>query len=287
MGSKFQTALIAVVVSALMGAGAAGAASLITGDDIKDGSIHKRDIGKGEVSLSRLTPGVRALLAKAGTPGKSGQDGTSGVNGAKGADGTNGTAGANGTNGANGNDGATGPQGPAGTSGALPADFAFTNSSVRLTEAGVQFGRYGDGGAEGGSVRYDGLNGAKLSDIASLAYTARYSTSDGSPLGAPYLRVFLNDDTVDVVFDPTECATASPAEGVLHTFDVTAGNVRYNDDACDGIAPDQQAWSDVVADHGDDVISGVYVTTGFSGGKDARATLTKLDVNDVGFTFGG
>jgi hypothetical protein len=86
---------------------------------------------------------------------------------------------------------------------------------------------------------------------------------DASPIGVPYLRVFLN------------------------AFDVTGGDVRYNDDSCDGVAPDQQSWASVVAAHGTDVISGVYVSTGFTGGQDLRAKLTDLSVNGQAFTFGG
>ena len=38
--------------------------------------------------------------------------------------------------------------------------------------------------------------------------------------------------------------------------------------------------------HGDEVISGIYVTTGFSGGADAHAWLTDLTVNGKQFHFG-
>jgi hypothetical protein len=77
-----------------------------------------------------------------------------------------------------------------------------------------------------------------------------------------------------------------PSGGDPLTFDVTAGDVRYNDDSCDGVPPDQQPWADVVTAHGDQTISGIYITTGFSGGMDLSAFLTDLRVNGMTFHFG-
>jgi hypothetical protein len=130
------------------------------------------------------------------------------------------------------------------------------------------------------------VNGKKLSDITSLAYTFQYSASGPAPIAAPYLRIFLNGDNDDVVFDATKCATVVPAQDTSLSFEVTSGDVRYNDDSCDGVAPDQQPWATVVAAHGNDVISGIYVTTGFTGGSDVRASLSDLKVNSSQFHFG-
>ena len=263
-----KTIAACVAVALLCGAGTATAAKMITGQDIRDGSIAAKDLSSNA---------KRSLKGKTGPQGKAGPQGAPGMNGVNGKDGATGPAGAKGEK---------GEKGPAGPATLLPADFAFSNTSARLTEAGVQFGRYGDGGAEGGSLRYDGLNGQKLKDITALSYTVSYDTSNDKPIAAPYLRVFLDDDAKDVIFDATECATASPAENTPLTFNVVAGDVRYDDDSCDGVAPDQQPWSDVVAAHGNDVISGIYVTTGFTGGKDVYATLTGLTVNAKAFHFG-
>jgi hypothetical protein len=63
---------------------------------------------------------------------------------------------------------------------------------------------------------------------------------------------------------------------------VTDGTVRYGDDP--GIGPDS-AWADVVGAHGDDVISGIYVRTGFSAGTNLKALLTEFGVNGQTFTF--
>lgn len=167
----------------------------------------------------------------------------------------------------------------------LSGVFGATNPSVTKTPDGVHTGVYDDAGTTGGSLFYSGANGLTLSQIIALSYTYQYNTSDDSPLGAPYLRVFLNGDTSDVVFDPTLCGTVSPTENEDHTADVVNSTVRYNDDSCDGVAPDQQPWADVVAAHGTDVVSGIYITQGFSGGLDASAYIRNLTVNANTFAF--
>jgi hypothetical protein len=276
-----KTIAACAITALAVGAGTATAAQLITGKQIKDGSVTSadiknnsltgRDIGNGSVGMSELSSQVRAALAKAGVSGK---------------DGANGKDGAGGKDGAKGDKGDAGAPGKDGTNGGLPAGFSVTNKSVGLTASGVDFGPYASGGDAGGSLYYKGLNGRPLSDITNLAYTASYSTSDDKPIGVPYLRIFLNEGMADVIFDPTACAMASPVEDAPLTFDVTGGNVRYNDDACDGSSAGQQAWAAVVADHGADVISGIYVTTGFSGGANLSALLTSFNVNGDEFDFG-
>jgi len=154
---------------------------------------------------------------------------------------------------------------------------------VATTLDGVQFGPYADGGNTGGSVRYDGADGMTLGNISELAYKIMHSTSDDNAISAPYLRIFLNNDTHDVIFDPTQCATTVPPEDVFQTFEVTTGSVRYDDDSCTG---SQQPWATVKAAHSSEVISGIYVTAGFAGGADLSAILRSLSVNGHEFTFG-
>ena len=103
----------------------------------------------------------------------------------------------------------------------LTGDFAGTNASVATSLDGVQFGPYSNGGAWAGSVRYNGANGLRLDQIAQLSYTSMYSAADAAPIGAPYLRIFLNNDNDDVIFDATQCATTVPAKNVFHTFQVS------------------------------------------------------------------
>ena len=97
--------IAAVTVAALaIGSVPAGAARLITGRDIKNGTVAEQD----------LTRSVQNKLNRAGTPGTNGKDG---ANGSNGRDGANGSPGASGAAGAAGAPGSQGPQGPAGPKG--------------------------------------------------------------------------------------------------------------------------------------------------------------------------
>ena len=280
-----RTIILCALTALVVGGTTATAASLITSKDIADGTIRTRDVKKRAISLNRLSKGVQNMITGASAQSGKPTPAVPGAKGDTGPQGNQGAQGAQGPKGEKGEKGDKGDQGPQGRSGLLPADFAFTNTSARLTEAGVQFGWYEDGGAAGGSIRYDGLNGSTLADVEKLAYTFRYQTSDDKALGAPYMRIFLKGDH-DVVLDPTECATADPAEATDLTLDMTqATKLRYDDDAC-GASYEPKTWDDIVADHGDEVISGIYVTTGFAGGTDVRVTLKSLAVNDDVFRFG-
>ena len=73
---------------------------------------------------------------------------------------------------------------------------------------------------------------------------------------------------------------------MFNTYEVVGNSVRYDDDSCDGVAPDQQPWATVVAAHGTEVITGIGVTAGFAGGKPLAAILRTLKVNGTTFTFG-
>lgn len=164
----------------------------------------------------------------------------------------------------------------------LSGDFGATNPSVTKVADGVHFGVYANGGLAGGSLFYGGANGLTLGELSELGYTITHNTSDDSPISAPYLRVFLEGDTHDVVFSPSTQPGGAPAENTANAFDVDAGTVRYDDDPGNG--PDQ-AWADVVAAHGSEVVSGIYVTAGFSGGMDLSALMESLTVNADTFRF--
>ena len=159
--------------------------------------------------------------------------------------GRQGPAGPAGPAGAQGPQGAQGPKGDKGdkaTLQRLTGDFSGTNATVATSLDGVQFGPYPDGGAWGGSVLYTGANGLTLGDINQLSYVIEHSSGNDSPIAAPYLRIFLEDDAHvahDVIFDPTKCATVVPPEDQFNAFEVTTGDVRYDDDSCDGVPPDQ------------------------------------------------
>ena len=302
MNMKKGITLIAALVAVLAvtsGAFAAKQYLITSSKQIKHGAISLSDLSRHAHEKLQGQQGPQGPAGATGAAGASGKDGTNGLNGLNGKDGKDGSNGLNGLNGLQGpvgpkgdtgSQGPAGPQGPAGapakTLQRLTGDFSGTNASVATTLDGVQFGPYSNGGAWGGSVRYDGANGLTLSQISQLSYKVMYSAADPAPIGDAYLRIFLNNGNDDVVFDPTHCATTVPAKNVFTTFDVVGNDVRYDDDSCDGVAPDQQAWSSVVADHGSDVVSGIYITTGFTGGTDLTAILRSLSVNGKSFTFG-
>jgi hypothetical protein len=276
-----KSILVLAAVILVVAGGSAEAAHLITSADIKDGTIKGQDIHGGTISLSKLTRSVQKAI-KNGTKLRV-QQGPAGANGA------------NGTNGVNGKDGAPGKDATTLVS-SLTGDFSATNASVTLTPGGVQFGPYADN-SHGGSVEYTGINGAKLKDIAQLAYTAGYSESPDTHCDAPYLRVFLNGDVDDVDFSPDSQGSGSPtvASGKTVHYDVTQGVVRYDDDAGDGSGPyglNGAAWDTVVNDHSNDTVSGVYVSDGFACGGNLSAWLNSLTVEAKGqrpdiFSFSG
>ena len=102
----------AAAVGLLIGVPTAGAAgvSMITGKDVKNGSIMKRD----------LSAGVQKNLKKRAVNGVNGATGATGATGAKGATGATGIAGKNGVNGKDGAVGPMGPQGPEGADSTVP-----------------------------------------------------------------------------------------------------------------------------------------------------------------------
>lgn len=116
-GSNIRAGIIAAAVSILFCATGATAASLITGSQIKNGTVTRADIAKDTVSLNRLTPGVRRLIATSTT--------TTPTNGANGVNGTNGTNGKDGVNGTTGPKGDTGPTGATGATGDAVLDGAY------------------------------------------------------------------------------------------------------------------------------------------------------------------
>jgi hypothetical protein len=233
--------------------------------------------------------GLKGDKGDAGSPGLKGDKGDAGSQGDKGEKGDTGAQGLKGDT------GAMGPQGPAGP--ALPKDFSiqdnFTTSGnivtmvpIELTSGGLKFGPYPDGGSASGSVRYDGLDGTQLKDLSALKYTITYQDDDDRAIGVPYLRIFLNGGADDIVYDPTECATASPHQNENLEFDVVTGTkLRYDDDAC-GADYHPQSWQDLVAEHGDATISSIKVSTGFTGGQNLTAFLHDLQVGGRSFSFG-
>jgi hypothetical protein len=246
--SRTTAVLAAAAVIALAAGSGAVASSLVTSHDIKDGTIRSVDISDGAANHRVIRDGgVRADDLGPGLSSRLAHDAYV---------------------------------------TALGHKFHATNSSVRLTPDGVSFGPYADGGADGGSLRFNGLNGKKLNDVKSLVYYMRYtSTGDSGGVGVPYLRIFLNNDANDAIFSPnTQSPDADTAEGPFHEWVATSGSWRFEDDAGNG--PDE-SFKQLLAAHGTDTISGIYISTGFSNGQNLSALLRSLEVNGTTYDFAG
>jgi hypothetical protein len=173
---------------------------------------------------------------------------------------------------------------------ALPSNgFEATNDTVRNTADGVEFGPYDEGGDAGGSICANTLNGKHLSDVQHLAYEARYTAdNDTGGVGVPYLRIFLAGDH-DAIFSPnTQPPDADIQEGPFHTWVATAGLWRYDDDGGSGgeYGFNGAPFSDVVADHGTDVITKTCISTGFTAGTHLSALLRSWELNARDYAFG-
>ena len=96
-------------------AGTAGVQALITGAQIKDGTIESRDIENG--TIARADIGAATLSSLRGERGRVGAPGPLGAGGPQGAAGPQGVAGPQGPQGAGGVTGAQGPQGVKGDPG--------------------------------------------------------------------------------------------------------------------------------------------------------------------------
>lgn len=78
-----KTTAVVLGVAGLMvvsASGAATAATLITGKNIKDGTVTSADIKNGTLKLADLSPGAR-VKGPAGPTGRTGQQGAPGVSG--------------------------------------------------------------------------------------------------------------------------------------------------------------------------------------------------------------
>ena len=183
-----RTIVACVIVALVAGASSAAAAKLITGADIKNGSITGKDLEhptigrkalkKEAVIKKKLSAKVQDMLEEKGAPGPQGP---------------------------------VGPKGDPGPSSLtkvsnLNGPFTTLGTAVALTPDGVAFGPYADGGtaARSGSVVYSGLNGKPLSSVRNLVYYARY-VSDRPRPSASGRRICASSwrsNAHDAIFSP-------------------------------------------------------------------------------------
>ncbi len=126
ISSSLAKVIMAVAVLALVSAGTATAARLVTGKGIKNGTITGVDIKKGSLGADKLTAKARkSFTAKAGPAGATGPAGAAGPAGPAG------QAGAAGAPGASGAKGETGDRGPS-------AGFRSRTDLAEITNANTR-----------------------------------------------------------------------------------------------------------------------------------------------------
>jgi hypothetical protein len=281
-----KTIVACVLVALAVGATTATAAQLITGKDIKNGSITGKDIARKSIGKKKLTAAVQRALAKQGATGPQGPAGAKGDKGDKGDRG----------------DGITrvtslssnfdAPSGWVGYA-SNGCDPGGPKGPIALTDH-VKFGAFTNGDMSASLFTRD-FNGKKLQDIAYLAYTGKYDQTADAHGGSPYLRVFLEGDNHDVVLSPnTQGRTVR--SGDWDKFVVTdAKGLRYDDDAGDGTGEyglGGTDWDTLVRDHGGETISRLVISAGcggaYSNGSTAYADNLELDIagNRALFDFG-
>lgn len=170
---------VAVAAFALGGAATAGAAQLITGKNVKDGSLEAKDLSKKARTTLKGARGPRGLRGLAGATGPRGLQGPAGPGGSPGSNGTNGTPGASGV---------AGPTIIAGSMGfpafsvpgssanfgseasaqvPVPAGSSYTAKSFTVTKATAP----GAGTSITVALRINGVNTALTCTIAGAAQT--------------------------------------------------------------------------------------------------------------------
>jgi len=172
---------------------------------------------------------------------------------------------------------------------ALSVPWAASNGTVSITPDGVEFGPYANGGAVGGSLRYGSLDGAPLSDVHNLVYYMRYvSSADTAGVGAPLLRIFTDaggaQDAISMFMPSQQTPDPDTAEGPFHEWVPTSGTWRYSPD---GGAGTLLSFADLIAAHGTEPITSIYLTLGLSTGTDLAGLLRWMEINGERFVFRG
>lgn len=163
-------------------------------------------------------------------------------------------------------------------------EWAVTNPSVVLTPDGVTYGPYLDGAAQGGSVRFHGLDGQPMSVVRNLAFHMRFNADSAAT--EPFMRIWTQDasgDTHDAIFTPATQQYSGLGPGPFQEWLPSAGTWRYDDDP--GVGMDI-SFEDLKVDYGDHIITSIGITLGFSGGVNLSGLLRWMQINGNRYTFG-
>ncbi|MDO8211777.1 hypothetical protein [Conexibacter sp. CPCC 206217] len=169
-----RTALIAATVTGVIVLLVTGlpaqAARLITGKDIKDGSITRKDVRRASLTLDRLSTPTQRLILERGPAGPAGPKGNTG---------------ARGLTGARGSVGATGPRGASGISGYAvvtankpPVVIAAQTLEIPCAAGKVVLG--------GGGVVAGGSGGDVTGGFPMTGNTGWTVTATADPTGGPW-----------------------------------------------------------------------------------------------------
>src|SRR5580765_497078 len=168
--------------------------------------------------------------------------------------------------------------------------WELSNPSVVMTPDGIKFGPYLDGSAAAGALRYHGLDGQEFSVIQNLAYNMRFTCDDDKSDGIPYLRVFTRDsdgndhDSIctgngDLYGDDMKDG-CSLGPGPFQEYVATSGSWRYDsDDGSNSEFGRGVPLSDILAKYGDQTITKITITLGWTNGKNLAGLLRWWQIN--------
>jgi hypothetical protein len=193
-------ACIAVVLA--MTGSAFAARALITGADIKDGSVTRADLSRRTVSSLKGKRGATGARGFVGARGPQGDTGPQGPQGPAGPAGPAGPIGPVGDTGEKGDTGRTGPVGPRGDPGSpgTPGQSLVFNTAVGATDVGTPMAQTSTGPSDASTDGVEISNGGtflsagvqyKVDVFASFVTTANPGTEFG------VVRLFLDGNPLD------------------------------------------------------------------------------------------
>jgi len=276
---RSRTAAVLVAAGALTLCATTGAVagSMITSQNIKDHTIASQDMATGSVNSRVLQNGAvhpRGLAAgllaqiKHGKGPKGGDSHTSYVDDLDG----------------------------------LFKARTGDEAGLTMTGDGIQFGPFANGGGcdnagtDFARLDFSGLNGKKLSSIDQLDYTGWYvADNDTGGVGAPVMRVFFEGEGSDgtpnhFTFSPNTQFNKSfnydDSQGAVHTWLVTHGTVRYNDDAGNDPAG-EKPWTEWASAFPDAEITNINVLNGCQAGTNLTSVIRSVQANGHTYVLGG
>jgi hypothetical protein len=299
--SNHRVAAVAAGAAILVSLGSFGAvaAGMITGKDIKDGSIRQADIGRNAVGSGEIEAGAVRLSdlsdgAERGLQGEQGPKGDKGDKGEKGEAGPPGTASYTGANWSIVDRNVTGNGDAYLRSG--PSSLGDVKPPIGIGSLGLRTGSSADKAAFGNQVDFAGLLVKDITKIGfSIFNTGENMGADGGNVPSIVLEIDPNVSTVDSNYSSLVYVPAEDTSAANHwrTYDATTEGrwgltgSKFAGTDCD-INSSRCSWTELKAylnDGGEDAVVtySVQITKGrdyaFSGAVDA------LVINDATYDF--